>query len=53
MEAGKKRLSCEMVHEASTDEVKDLKDMNVALKQELADLFLESKILLKNLKGYI
>jgi transposase len=52
MEAGKKRLSGDTVREASTDEVKDLRDKNVALKQELADLFLENKILKKNLNGY-
>lgn len=52
MEAGKKRLSGDTVREASTDEVKDLRDKNIALKQELADLFLENKILKKNLNGY-
>ena len=53
MEAGKKRLSGDTVREASTDEVKDLKDQNAELKQELAELYLQNKILKKNLKGYI
>ena len=53
MEAGKKRLSGDTVREASTDEVKDLKDQNAELKQELAELYLQNKTLKKNLKGYI
>jgi transposase len=53
MEAGKKRLSGDTVRQASTDEVKDLKDQNAELKQELAELYLQNKILKKNLKGYI
>ena len=53
MEAGKKRLSGDTVREASTDEVKDLKDQNSELKQELAELYLQNKMLKKNLKGYI
>ncbi len=53
MEAGKKRLSGDTVRDASTDEVKDLKDQNSELKQELAELYLQNKMLKKNLKGYI
>jgi transposase len=53
MEAGKKRLSGDTVREANTDEVKELKDQNADLKQELAELYLQNKILKKNLKGYI
>jgi transposase len=52
MEAGKKRLSGDTVREASSDEVIELKEKNVTLKQELAELFLENKILKKNLSGY-
>lgn len=52
MEAGKKRLSGDTLREASTDEVKQLRDKTAALKQELADLYLENKILKKNLNGY-
>jgi transposase len=53
MEAGKKRLAGDTVREANTDEVKDLKDQNSNLKLELAELYLQNKILKKNLKGYI
>lgn len=52
MEAGKKRLSGDTVREANTDEVKGLKDENVHLKQELAELYLQNKVLKKNLSGY-
>jgi len=52
MEAGKKRLSSDTVREANTDEVKGLKDENVHLKQELAELYLQNKVLKKNLSGY-
>ena len=52
MEAGKKRLSGDTVREASTDEVKELREKADALKQELAELYLENKVLKKNLSGY-
>lgn len=52
MEAGKRRLSGDTVREANTDEVKDLREQNSALKQELAELYLQNKVLKKNLNGY-
>lgn len=43
MEAGKRRLSGDIVREATRDEVSDLKAQNDELKKELANLYLENK----------
>ena len=47
MEAGKRRLSVDTVREASTDEEKDIRDQNSALKQELTELYLQNEVIKK------
>ena len=51
MEAGKKRLSGDTMREANTSEVKDLKDVSSSLKELVAELSLENRMLKKNLSG--
>ena len=51
LEAGKKRLSGDTQREATSGEVKDLKEENDSLKRELAELYLQNKVLKKNLNG--
>jgi len=51
MEAGKKRLSGDILREANTTEVSNLKGENSALKELVAELSLENRVLKKNLNG--
>ncbi len=51
MEAGKKRLNGDTMREANTSEVKELKDENTSLKELVAELSLENKVLKKSLNG--
>lgn len=51
LEAGKKRLSGDTVREATTDEVKDLRAGKAALKETLAELFMENRVLKKSVLG--
>jgi len=51
MEAGKKRLNGDTERNASTDEVKDLKAQNTELKDLVADLSIQVKVLKKSLHG--
>jgi transposase len=51
MEAGKKRLSGDTERNASTDDVKDLREENVELKDLVADLSIQVKVLKKSLRG--
>jgi transposase len=51
MEAGKRRLTGDTMREANTSEVKDLKDVNSSLKELVAELSLENRMLKKNLSG--
>jgi len=51
MEAGKKRLSGDIVREASTDEVKGLRAQARDLKECVADLTLENRLLKKSMIG--
>ena len=51
MEAGKKRLSGDTLREANTTEVSNLKGENSALKELVAELYLENRVLKKNLNG--
>ena len=51
LEAGKKRLSGDIKREATTSEVHNLKNENVDLKQLVAELSLEVRMLKKNLTG--
>ena len=47
MEAGKKRLSGDTIREATSDEVAELRRLNKALKELVADLLLDNNILKK------
>ena len=51
LEAGKRRLSGDTKREANTGEVHSLKNENVDLKQLVAELSLENRMLKKNLTG--
>jgi len=51
MDAGKRRLTGDTMREANTSEVKDLKDVNSSLKELVAELALENRMLKKNLSG--
>jgi Transposase. len=51
IEAGKKRLNGDLQREASTDDVKDLRHENDALKHVVADLYLQNMVLKKSLNG--
>ena len=49
MEAGKRRLAGDTARAATTDEVKDLRREASALKECLADLTLENRLLKKSI----
>jgi transposase len=49
LEAGRKRLDGDTVREASSDQVKVLREENNQLKQVVADLLLKNRILKKSL----
>ena len=51
MEAGKRRLNGDTMREANTSEVKDLKYENQELKELVAELSLETRVLKKNLNS--
>jgi transposase len=51
LEAGKKRLSGDTAREATSDEVKGLRREAVALKEVVADLTLENRLLKKSMLG--
>ncbi len=51
MEAGKKRLLGDTVMEANTDEVKYLREENRDLKEVVAELTLQKRVLKKSLRG--
>jgi transposase len=51
MDAGKRRLTGDTMREANTSEVKDLKDVSSSLKELVAELSLENRMLKKNLSG--
>lgn len=51
MEAGKKRLAGDTAREATSDEVKDLRREAVALKEVVAELTLENRLLKKSMTG--
>ena len=48
MEAGKKRLAGDVVREATTDEVKELRAESAALKEALAEQRMENRLLKKS-----
>ena len=47
MEAGKKRLAGDIVREATTDEVKELRAESAALKEVLTEQLMENRLLKK------
>ena len=51
LEAGKKRLAGDTVREAGSDEVKDLRRESSALKEVVAELMLENRLLKKSVIG--
>lgn len=51
LEAGKKRLAGDTVREATTDEVKHLRSQASELKETLAELMLENRLLKKSVLG--
>ena len=51
LEAGKKRLAGDTAREASSDEVKSLRSESSQLKQMLAELMMENRVLKKSVLG--
>ncbi len=51
LEAGKKRLSGDTAREATSDEVKQLRLEATALKETLAELLMENRLLKKSVLG--
>ena len=51
LEAGRKRLSGDIVREATSGEVKDLRKESLALKETLAELLMENRLLKKSMLG--
>jgi transposase len=51
LEAGKKRLAGDTAREATSDEVKGLRQQAVALKEVVAELTLENRLLKKSMTG--
>ena len=51
LEAGKKRLAGDTVREATSDEVKTLREQTRQLKEALAEATLENRLLKKNVVG--
>ena len=51
LEAGKKRLSGDTAREATSDEVKKLRTEASALKETLAELLMENRLLKKSVTG--
>jgi len=51
LEAGKRQLNGDTIREASSNEVKELKDENDELKMLVAELSLRTRVLKKTLKG--
>lgn len=51
LEAGKKRLAGDTVRQATSPEVKELRTEASALKEAVADLTLENRLLKKSMRG--
>ena len=51
LEAGKKRLAGDTKREATSDEVKELRAQSVQLKELLAEMMLENRVLKKSVLG--
>lgn len=52
LEAGKKRLAGDTIREATSDEVKELRQENSQLKHVVAEMTLENRVLKKSLTGF-
>ena len=51
LEAGKRQLNGDTIREASSNEVKEIRDENNELKMLVAELSLRTRVLKKTLKG--
>ena len=51
LEAGKRRLNGDTEREATTDDVSDIKKENDSLKQLVAEISMENRVLKKSLNG--
>ena len=51
LEAGKKRLQGDTLREANTSEVQELRDENGQLKEVVAELTLQNRVLKKSMNG--
>ena len=51
MESGKKRLDGDTLREANTSEVQSLKSENAQLKEAVAELLLQNRVLKKRMSG--
>ena len=51
LEAGKKRLSGDTAREATSDEVRDLRQEALGLKEVVAELLMENRLLKKSVTG--
>ena len=51
LEAGKRRLAGNVVREATTDEVKNLRQETLGLKEVVAELLMENRLLKKSVLG--
>jgi len=51
LEAGKKRLAGDIAREATSDEVKNLRAESSALKETVAELLMENRLLKKSMIG--
>ena len=51
LEAGKKRLAGDVVREATSDEVKELRAEAAALKETLGEVVMENRLLKKSVLG--
>ena len=51
LEAGKKRLAGDVVREATSDEVKELRAETAALKETLGEVVMENRLLKKSVLG--
>ena len=53
LEAGKRRLSGDTAHQATSPEVKELRSESMALKECVADLTIENHLLKKSMTGAV
>jgi transposase len=51
LEAGRKRLAGDIIRQATSDEVKGLRNESLVLKEALAELLMENRLLKKSMLG--